>query len=75
MLVDSQFEHFAELIADLPEDFATTSPLPTSLRMTGDPATRSTTRRSTTSRRPHGSCWSASLLDGCRPSPPWVRPA
>ena len=37
MLVDSQFEHFAELIADLPEDFATTSPLPTSLRMTGDP--------------------------------------
>lgn len=36
MHTDSQFERFADLIADLPDSFSASDPLPTSLRMTGD---------------------------------------
>src|SRR5690606_21939622 len=36
MKTDSQFEHYAATIANLPADFAAQLPLPATLRMTGD---------------------------------------
>lgn len=36
MTINSQFEHFADTVANLPEDFATAQPLPATLHMAGD---------------------------------------
>jgi hypothetical protein len=36
MNIDSQFGRFANILANLPDDFATAEPLPTSLHMAGD---------------------------------------
>lgn len=37
MHIDSQFDRFASIVANLPDDFATAQPLPAALHMTGDP--------------------------------------
>ena len=36
MEIDSQFDRFVNIVAKLPEDFATAQPLPAALHMTGD---------------------------------------
>ena len=36
MHIDSQFDRFADIVAKLPDDFATSQPLPASLHMTGN---------------------------------------